>query len=80
MSRKRHAPVHELPAHYEREYLDEPSPIRYRALNETEGRGNNWVTGNLHGWDSHVTDSPCAIVYSKEVGWRTLSPELFEWV
>lgn len=77
MARKRYAPVNKLPGHYIRDLLPEPVAIRFRELNVTEGRGSNWQTGNLYGWDSHCSDEPCPIVYSE--GWRTLTSERFEW-
>lgn len=80
MARKLYAPQ-PLPAHYDRRTLSTPEPIKFRLrkCDDAEGRGMNWVKGNLYGFDHHVVDKACAIVYTKEGGWRTLNPELFEW-
>lgn len=79
MARKLYSPQ-PLPAHYDRITLEDPQPIKFRNINDTEGRGNNWEKGNLWGWDRHLTEEPCPIVYAREGGgWRTLSPEIFEW-
>lgn len=68
-----------LPEHYDRTVLESPQPIKFRYINDTDGRGNNWIKGNLHGYDRHVTETECPIVFSKEGGWRTLNPEIWEW-
>lgn len=79
MARRKASKVNPLPEHYERNMLETPEPIRFRRLNDTEGRGNNYIDGSLLGWDSHCTDEPCPIVYAKEGGFRTLSSEYWEW-
>lgn len=49
--------------------------VRRRAVVATEGRGNAWIKANHHGWEGDAM-----IVYAKDCGgWRTLSPELWEW-
>lgn len=78
MARRYKSSYNPLPAHYEREMLDEQEPIRFRERNVSEGRGNNWVDGLLLGWDTHCTEEPCAIVYAKEGGFRTLNPTIWE--
>jgi hypothetical protein len=79
MARKHKANVNPLPSHYERETLETPEPFKFRRRNVTDGRGNNWQAAKLIGWDHHVTPEPCAIVIAEEGGYRTLSPELWEW-
>lgn len=80
MARKPYAPQ-PLPAHYDRITLDTPVPIKFRNKKaiDSEGRGNNWTKGSLHGWDRHVLPEPCPITWSKVGGWRTLNPENYEW-
>lgn len=79
MARHLKMAAHPLPEHYERAMLETPVEIRFRRYNDTEGRGNSWEKGNLHGWDSHGVDEPCAIVYARNGGgWRTLQPSLWE--
>lgn len=60
-----------------RSMLAEPMAVRVRrrAPIESDGRGNSWIKANHHGWEDGAM-----IVYVKDCGgWRTLSPELWEW-
>lgn len=60
-----------------RSMLDTPEPVRVRRRITivTEGRGNAWIKANHHGWEQDAM-----IVYARDCGgWRTLSPELWEW-
>lgn len=65
------------PLDEKRSMLSDPEPVRIRrrAPIETDGRGNSWVKANLHGWEDDAM-----IVYARDCGgWRTLSPEFWEW-
>lgn len=79
MARRNYYEPQPLPSHYDRTMLDCVEPLKFRRINDTDGRGDNWIKGTLHGWDRHCTPEPCPIVYTKEGGWRTLSPEIWEW-
>lgn len=60
-----------------RSMLEVPEQVKFRrrAPMETDGRGNSWQKGNLHGWEGDAM-----IVFAREYGgWRTLMPELWEW-